>query len=63
MIGAGGEGRPMPTIAAFHGIAIYMYWAEHGIAHLHAIKGDHEATFEIGSGALMEGECPIAPRR
>ncbi|HCK83682.1 MAG TPA: hypothetical protein DHW63_03950 [Hyphomonadaceae bacterium] len=48
----------MPTIAAFHGIVIYMYWAAHGIAHLHAIKGDHEATFEISSGALMEGEMP-----
>jgi Domain of unknown function (DUF4160) len=48
----------MPTIAAFHGIIIYMYWAEHGIAHLHALKGDHEATFNIDTGKLMEGELP-----
>jgi hypothetical protein len=63
MRGAQGEGTPMPTIAAFHGIVIYMYWAEHGIAHLHAIKGDYEATFEIESGALMEGKMPSRAKK
>lgn len=45
----------MPTIAMFQGIVIYMYWAEHGIPHLHAMHGDEEAVFAIETGAVIQG--------
>jgi hypothetical protein len=43
----------MPSIAAFCGIVIYMYWAEHGVAHLHAIYA--EAVFSIETGEIIAG--------
>jgi len=46
----------MPTIALFQGIVIYMYWAEHGVPHVHAMFGDEEAVFSIESGDVIAGE-------
>ncbi|MBL8549301.1 MAG: DUF4160 domain-containing protein [Hyphomonadaceae bacterium] len=46
----------MPTIAQFQGIIIYMYWAEHGVARLHAIRGDEEAVFAIETGDVIAGD-------
>ena len=46
----------MPTIAMFQAIVIYMYWAKHGVPHLHAIFGDEEAVFSIETGKLIAGE-------
>jgi hypothetical protein len=37
----------MPRISSFLGIAIYMYFSEHGIAHFHAIYGQYEAVIGI----------------
>jgi hypothetical protein len=45
----------MPAIAMFQGIVIYMYWAEHGVPHLHAMFGDEEAVFSIETGKVMVG--------
>ncbi len=53
----------MPTIAMFNGIVIYMYWADHGVPHLHAIRGDQEAVFAIPTGELLEGEVSRRTRR
>lgn len=46
----------MPTIAMFQGIVIYMYWAEHGVAHLHAMFGEEEAVFSIETGKVIAGK-------
>jgi hypothetical protein len=51
----------MPTIAMFQGIVIYMYWAEHGVAHLHAVFGEEEAVFSIETGKVIVGK--LARRR
>ena len=48
----------MPTIATFQGIVIFMYWAEHGLPHLHAMRGDDQAVFLIESGDIIGGELP-----
>lgn len=48
----------MPKIAEFYGIAIYMYYRDHGIPHFHAIYGDHEAVIGIEGLRLLEGRLP-----
>lgn len=53
----------MPTIAMFQGIVIYMYWAEHGVPHLHAMFGDEEAVFSIENGAVIVGEMEKKRRK
>jgi hypothetical protein len=45
----------MPVIARFYGIAIRMYFREHGIPHFHAIYGDQAGVFEIESLEMIEG--------
>ena len=39
----------MPEISRFSGIVIGMLYNEHGVAHFHALYGEHEATIEIES--------------
>jgi hypothetical protein len=39
----------MPEISRFLGIVIGMFYNEHGVAHFHAVYGEHEATVEIES--------------
>lgn len=53
----------MPTISLFDGIAIYMYWQEHGIPHLHAIRGDEQAVFAIETGEVLVGSMSRRARR
>jgi hypothetical protein len=53
----------MPTIALFYGIAIRMYLNDHAPAHFHAIYGDHEATFSIDTGELLDGNIPKTAER
>src|SRR5690349_12266222 len=53
----------MPTIAIFQGIVIYMYWAEHGVAHLHAMFGEEEAVFSIETGKVIAGEMKRKRRK
>ena len=45
----------MPRLSAFHGIVIYMYTREHGVAHFHARHGDREAVIEIATGDVLAG--------
>lgn len=48
----------MPLICRFQGIKIYVYYNEHhGIAHVHAIYGEHAAS--LGEdGTIIEGYLP-----
>jgi len=47
----------MPEISRFFGIAIKMYYNEHGLPHLHALYGEYEATVEVGSESV-NGHLP-----
>jgi len=48
----------MPRIASFLGIAIYMYFNEHGVAHFHAIYGQYEAVIGIDPIVILDGRLP-----
>lgn len=37
----------MPEISRFFGIVIGMFYREHGVAHFHAVYGEHEASIEV----------------
>lgn len=48
----------MPRIAEFYGIAIYMYYRDHGAPHFHAVYGEHEAVITIRGLRVIEGRLP-----
>ncbi len=48
----------MPIISRFYGIAIKMYFREHGIPHFHAAYGDYNAVFALDTLDLIEGRLP-----
>ena len=48
----------MPTISSFYGILIRMFYNDHAPPHFHARYGEFEATSEIESLAVMNGELP-----
>lgn len=48
----------MPTISAFYGIAIRMYYDEHRPPHFHAYLGDCEASISIGTLEVLAGSLP-----
>ncbi len=50
----------MPTISIFYGIYIFMHplEKEHNPPHIHAIYGDNEARFLIGTGEIVSGRFP-----
>jgi Domain of unknown function (DUF4160) len=48
----------MPTISAFYGILIRMFFNDHPPAHFHARYGEFEATVAIETLEVMEGELP-----
>jgi hypothetical protein len=48
----------MPTISTFYGILIRMYYNDHAPPHFHARYGEFEATVEIETRAVLEGDLP-----
>jgi hypothetical protein len=48
----------MPTISAFYGILIRMYFADHAPPHFHALYGSQEALIDIRTLAVIEGGLP-----
>ncbi len=48
----------MPRLATFHGIVVYMYVRDHGVAHFHARYGDDEAVIEVATGSVLRGSLP-----
>ncbi|MCU1327423.1 MAG: uncharacterized protein JWN34_2793 [Bryobacterales bacterium] len=48
----------MPTISSFYGILIRMFFNDHSPPHFHARYGEFEATIDIESLAVLEGELP-----
>jgi hypothetical protein len=47
----------MPEISRFLGIVIGIFYSEHGIAHFHAVYGEHEISVEVESGRI-HGQFP-----
>jgi hypothetical protein len=52
----------MPTISAFYGIVIRMFFNDHSPAHFHALYGEFQATIEIEGLRILEGELPRRAR-
>ena len=48
----------MPTISAFYGILIRMFFNDHAPPHLHARYGEFEATIDINSLEVLQGGLP-----
>ncbi len=48
----------MPRISEFFGIAIYMYFQEHGAPHFHAIYGRYDSPVAIDPIKILEGTLP-----
>ena len=48
----------VPTICAFYGILIRMYFADHAPPHFHAIYGNAEALIDLRTLEIIEGELP-----
>lgn len=53
----------MPVIARFYGIAIKMYFREHGVSHFHAVYAEYNGVFEIDSLEMIEGDLPARAQR
>jgi hypothetical protein len=49
----------MPTISAFYGILIQMFWNDHAPPHFHARYGDYSGIIDISSLKMIEGDLPI----
>lgn len=50
----------MPKLSEFFGIAIYMYWGDHGPPHFHARYGGEKASISIEDLSLLAGG--LSPR-
>jgi hypothetical protein len=48
----------MPTISAFYGIVIRMFFNDHAPPHFHALYGEFHASIEIEELRILEGELP-----
>ncbi|HEX5145832.1 MAG TPA: DUF4160 domain-containing protein [Conexibacter sp.] len=48
----------MPTISAFHGITIHMWWREHPPPHFHVRYAGHAASVSINQLDLVDGWLP-----
>jgi hypothetical protein len=50
----------MPTISAFFGISVRMFFSDHPPAHFHVRYQRHRAVIGIESGAIISGALPPA---
>ena len=48
----------MPAISAFYRILIRMFFNDHPPPHFHARYGEFEATVDIGTLEVLEGQLP-----
>ena len=57
------RGRIMPSISAFYGIIIYMYFMDnkqHKLPHVHAKYQEYEVIVEIPDGNVLDGNIPAS---
>lgn len=45
----------MPTISAFYGILIQMFWGDHALPHFHALYAEHEVLIDITTLEVIRG--------
>jgi hypothetical protein len=50
----------VPKLSEFFGIAIYMYWGDHGPPHFHARYGGEKASITIEDTSVLAGS--LSPR-
>lgn len=48
----------MPTISAFYGILIQMFFKDHAPPHFHIKYGEYKAVIDIRGLELIEGKLP-----
>jgi len=48
----------VPTISAFYGILIQMFWKEHAPPHFHALYGEFEVLIDIRTLDVIRGAFP-----
>ncbi|TCS97266.1 uncharacterized protein DUF4160 [Tepidimonas ignava] len=48
----------MPTICAFYGLLIRMYWDDHEPPHFHVACGDYSAVYVIETLTMLRGALP-----
>jgi len=53
----------MPVIARFYGIAVKMYFREHGVPHFHAVYGEFNGVFDVQTMEMIEGDLPTRAQR
>ncbi len=52
------ENKLMPTISAFYGILIQMFWGDHAPPHLHALYAEYEVLIDIHTLEVIRGSMP-----
>jgi Domain of unknown function (DUF4160) len=53
-----GHDSSVPRISEFYGIAIAMYYAEHGVPHFQALYAGRDASIAIDSLEILAGSLP-----
>lgn len=48
----------MPTISAFYGLLIQMFFNDHAPPHFHVKYGEHKAIIDINNLSLTDGKLP-----
>ncbi len=48
----------MPTISAFYGILIQMFWNDHAPPHFHALYAEYEVLIDIHTLEVVRGSMP-----
>jgi len=48
----------MPTISAFYGILIQMFWGDHAPPHFHALYAEYEVLIDIRTLEVVRGKMP-----
>jgi hypothetical protein len=48
----------MPRVSVFYGIAIAMYYAEHGVPHFHALYAGEDVSIAIETLEILDGSLP-----
>lgn len=50
----------MPVLARFYGLIIKMFLlgSEHNPPHIHIVYGEYNATFDVQTGLMKEGDLP-----
>ncbi len=53
-----GDVAVTPTISAFYGILIQMFWKDHAPPHFHALYAEYEAVVDIRTPQVIDGSLP-----